>query len=43
MYTEINVKEYIDRQGNYKLHDEEETDIPAAYTILVAYAQKDVS
>ncbi|CAL1678384.1 unnamed protein product [Lasius platythorax] len=45
MYMEINVKEYRDRQGNYKLHDEEkETDIPAAYTIiLVAYAQKNVS
>ncbi|CAL1678713.1 unnamed protein product [Lasius platythorax] len=44
MFTEIKVKKYRDRQGNYKLHDEEkETNIPAAYSILVAYAQKNVS
>ncbi|CAL1689760.1 unnamed protein product [Lasius platythorax] len=44
MYTEINVKEYRDRQGYSKLHDEEkETDISSAFFILVAYAQKNVS
>ncbi|CAL1678715.1 unnamed protein product [Lasius platythorax] len=44
MFKEIKVKQYRDRQGNYKLHDEEkEMNIPAAYSILVAYAQKNVS
>ncbi|CAL1678265.1 unnamed protein product [Lasius platythorax] len=44
MFTEIKVKKYRDRLGNSKLHDEKKgTNIPAQYTVLVAYAQKNVS
>ncbi|KMQ86808.1 trans-aconitate 2-methyltransferase [Lasius niger] len=44
MFTEIKVKQYKDRLGNYKLHDEKKgTNIPAEYTVLVAYAQKNVA
>ncbi|CAL1678712.1 unnamed protein product [Lasius platythorax] len=44
MFTEIKVKQYRDRLGNYKLHDEKKgTNIPAEYTVLVAYAQKNVA
>ncbi|XP_070172097.1 juvenile hormone acid O-methyltransferase-like [Polyergus mexicanus] len=35
-FDEKKVKEYKDRQSDYKLHD----DIPFYYTVLVAYAQK---
>ncbi|CAL1678707.1 unnamed protein product [Lasius platythorax] len=46
MFTKIKVKQYRDIQDNYNLnlHDEkEETNISAQFTILVAYAQKNVS